>query len=35
MQVKKTFLRAACAVAALPVRSGALAIGGASGPPVT
>ena len=35
MQVKKTFLSAACAVAALTVSSGAFAIGGASGPHVT
>ena len=35
MQVKKTFLSAACAVATLTVSSGAFAIGGASGPHVT
>ena len=35
MQVKKTFLSVACAVAALTVSSGAFAIGGASGPHVT
>ena len=35
MQVKKTFLSAACAVAALTVSSGAFAIGGASGSHVT
>ena len=35
MQVKKTFLSAACAVAALTVSSGAFAIGGASGPHIT